>query len=715
MNNQKNNRREFLKMTAISGIGVSMSGHVSPLLSAQMGSSKISTGILSPNNKQSGIFIPRRAASWWCTLEDILWPEKKITDKIKRRAHNFAQAGIDTAINFGFHIRFDYSDYFHQLHGYYRDVCEELHRYNIRFMDHYSCNHTIRPRNEAEFKRVHQRQRHEILLFHDRAAARHAQYEGVLYDDICELDIVDGSRGYTDIYQMEVFCPNNPRFLEMHRKYLSRLLNEVPLDGMEVDDMCDYAGLRTCGCSHCRARLKKEYGREIPPITDKAFWGNTSEKSSFRWGNYESPAFKDWLRMKSASFVDHLKMIKGVIGDRPLMTCVSSSGPIILNGLSLNVERMAPQLNFFMLENVGINIRCVDWVRMDAEALNQKDIALKRGHTAALALSYTIYEKGGYLGWSLARFWGVANWASTLNGRLVEDPPDAMEIEDIVGPCNNWETRYSDLKYQESRDFTEVRLVSSLDCRENGWRNDKGREQWDSVKAWSAYLVQNDTGYRIVRSEELADEKALCSERTPLVLDNLGCVSDAQWEAIKKYLALGGPAWIALPFGVRDEKGIKRKVPLSKLLAKMKHKKLTILPSATTADPLKWLIGKKKFQPALRQVSGDKKWTARIKYYNDKPVIHFLNTALKAVAHPRIKDMSGTPVLKDIQSDSRDNLLVYELDSRLVTLPELAVMSPEWEGRQKKADLRKTGDNITRISVNLDGVKIYAVAQPVEL
>lgn len=26
-------------------------------------------------NKECGYFVPRRAASWWCTLEDILWPE----------------------------------------------------------------------------------------------------------------------------------------------------------------------------------------------------------------------------------------------------------------------------------------------------------------------------------------------------------------------------------------------------------------------------------------------------------------------------------------------------------------------------------------------------------------------------------------------------------------------------------------------------------------
>lgn len=697
-------------MTALTGIGIGISPHINDLLPGNV-CSRTDANRDPFSAADSGTFNPRRAASWWCTLEDLLWPEKKVVDKIKQRAEAFANAGIDTAINFGFHIRFDYANYFHQLHGYYRNVCEELHKYHIRFMDHYSCNHTIRPRNKSEFKKVHRTQRHEILLFPDEAASRHAQYEGVLYDDICEVDLIDGSRGYTDRYQMEVFCPNNPRFLDMHQKYLIRLLNEVPLDGMEIDDMCDYAGLRTCGCPYCRERLRKDYGREIPPFTDKTFWGDTSDKNSFRWGNYDNPALKDWLRMKAESYVRHLEMIKSIIGNKPLMTCVSSSGPIMLNGLSLNVERMAPQLDFFMLENVGINTRSVSWTRMDAEALNQKDIARRRGDAPALALSYTIYDKGGYLGWSLARFWGVANWSSTLNGRLVEDPPDAMEIADIIGPYNNWEIKNSNLNCHEGSDFTEVRLVSSLDCRENGWRNKKGQEQWDNVKAWSSWLVNNNIGYRFVRSEELADGDLLSKERNPLILDNLGCLSNRQWQAIKSYLAHGGIAWMALPFGVYDEKGIKRKVPLSEELEKRRYKGLIVLPSALAGDPLKILLKKSAFRPALRQLSGDRRWAVRPRFYDNKLVFHFLNRALTAIPHPTIKDMSGTPILRDIRSDSNDNRLIYEVNTSQLPLSELSLMSPEWGNETRGIEVDKINDHLCRMHVNLEGVKIYAVAQ----
>src|SRR5690606_13131082 len=59
-------------------------------------------------------FVPRRVASWWVTIEDLQWSQKHIRDKIKRRAEAFAAAKIDMVVNYGFHIRFDFSNYFGQ-------------------------------------------------------------------------------------------------------------------------------------------------------------------------------------------------------------------------------------------------------------------------------------------------------------------------------------------------------------------------------------------------------------------------------------------------------------------------------------------------------------------------------------------------------------------------------------------------------------------------
>jgi hypothetical protein len=701
-------RRNFVKKSATCAVGLGVVSHI-PANGQTLITQEIK-GSLTDSRMNQLPFIPARAASWWCEFEDLLWPQKKIVDRIKHRAEAFAKAKIDTAINFGFHIRFDFSNYFGQLHGYYANVCDELHRYDIKFMDHYSCNHVERPRGEEEFRKLHKGQRHHILLFHDAIAAEYAQYEGHFFKDICEVDLRDGSRGYARQYQMEVFCHNNPGFLDMHKKYLQRLMKEVPFDGIEVDDMCDYAGLTTCGCRFCRDRFKREYGQEIPAFGEANFWGDTT-KSMLQWGNYENPLFRDWIRMKIDSVADHVKMVKSIIGDKPLMSCCSGTGPVALNAISLNLETMAPYLDFFMLENVGLNIKCTDWVRMDAEALQQKDIAQKRGNAPAMALSYTVYEKGGYLGWSLSRFWGVANWSSTLTQRLEEDPADAMETADIINPYNNWELKNSNLNYRDGHDLVEVRLVNSSYCRDSGWRGADNLEQWDKVKAWSANLVKNNIGYRFVRSQEFSDEAALCSENTPLVLDSLGCVSESQFKALKSYLSKGGAGWLALPFGTHDEKGFKRETPLSAELLKHNYKNLVVVDTATKGDPLHMLISKGTFQPVIKQLSGDTRWAVRIRIHHDKPVIHFMNTAMIAIPHPVLKDVPGIPVLNDIGSKIEDNNLTYEINTTRFKLTQLSAMSPELGEKVTAVGIRKVKERISTINVNLTGVKVYAIAQ----
>lgn len=703
---------------------------MSPELNFIKKSSAIAPGIGAENNFSSPVkafagsekaekksFIPIRAASWWVDVEDLLWSEKMIIDKIKRRAAGFAEAKIDTAINFGFHIRFDFSNYFGQLHGYYRNVCEELHKYDIKFMDHYSCNHVERPRGDEEFRRLHKLHRHHTLLFHDALAAEYAQYEGHYFKDLYQVNLQDGSRGYAKRFMMEAFCHNNPDFLDMHKKYLQRLMKEVPMDGIQVDDMLDYAGPLTCGCPHCRKRFKKHYGHDIPGLDDKEFWGDITGKNEFTWGNYENPVFRDWLRMKADSVADHLKMVKNTIGDKPLMTCCSSSGPISLNAVSLNLERMSPYLDFFMLENCGINVKSVNWVRMDAEALHQKDMAEKRGDAPAIACSYTVYDKGGYLGWCVSRFWGVGNWSSTLIRRLVEDPVDAVEMENIIGPYNNWEIKNSNLNHCDGNDLVEVRLVNSRYCRENGWRDEAGVEQWDKAAAWSVQLVKINVGYRFVRCEELSDAGALCKEDTPLILDGIGCVSDKQFDAVKTYLSKGGKVWVAKPFGTHDEKGFKRTVPLYEVLLKSKYKNLIIIDSASVSKPLDKLIAEEgKFDPVLKQVAGDKRWAVRIRFYNGKPVIHFMNTALVAIPHPTLKDnplakgSAGTPVLMDMETKIVDNKLAYRIRNLNVPLSQLSVVSPELGEKIINAEI-KNGEKYTTIVLDLTGVKVYAVAQ----
>jgi hypothetical protein len=700
------NRREFIRKVAISGVGLSLASKITDA-SASLPAINDPVIIIPASNAAPDVpWVPRRAASWWGSIEDLLYPAKGVTDKIKRRAEGFAKANIDTAVNFGFHIRFDFSNYFGQLHGYYANVCEELHKHGIKFMDHYSCNHTARPRGAEELKRLQAMQRHCVLLFNDDASARQAQYEGYKFDDLCQVDIRTGARGYTPIYQLETFCHNNPKFLDMHAKYLQRLLKDAPIDGFQVDDMCNYAGLNVCNCKYCQDRFKKDYGHVVPPHTDKTFWGNIT--GEFAGGNYENPAFRDWLSMRSNIITEHVKMVKGILGNKPLMTCVSSSGPRRLNALTLNLEHMASTLDFFMLENVGFNVKSVNWVRMDAEALHQKDIAQKRGNAPAMALSYTIYEKGAYLGWALSRFWGVGNWCSTLYGRLESDPADKMDDYEVVDQWNNWEIKHSDLDFREGKDLVEVRVVNSNYCKDNGWHDADGKEQWDKVRVWSERLVKSNVGYRIVRSTELSDAAELNKEHTPLILDSIGCVSDKQFNAIRNYLAKGGIAWLALPFGTHDDKGFKRTAPLSDKLLANHYKNLLVIETATKADTLSKLIVEKRFKPIVKQVAGGSGWVTRVRHYGDKPVIHLMNTAITAIPHPLLKDGQGNAVLNDMTSKVTDNNLRFEIDTKRLSLNGLTVQTPELGEEKRQATVQqKNGSSI--LGVDLSNINVYAV------
>lgn len=707
---KKNERRDFIRKVSLTGLGLGLANITT--VQASPTEKEISPAII-PVYTQSGPslhFIPRRTASWWVTLNEVQWSQKSIKDEIKRRAAAFAEAKIDTAIIFGWHIRFDYANYFGHLHGYMADVANELHKYGIKLMDHYSCNHTERPRDKTEFAKLHKGQRHHALLFHDEVALNHAQYAGHFFHDICEIDLRDGTRGYARQYQMETFCHNNPGFLDMHAKYLQRLLQEVPLDGMQVDDMCDYAGLTTCGCKHCRARFKKDYGHEIPSFSDKNFFGDTT-KPMLQWGNYQNPIFRDWISMKTDGIVDHVKMVKSILGDKPLMSCCSSTGPVTLNAISLDLEKMALHLDFFMLENVGTNIKGVDWVHMDAEAMNQKDIAQWRGDAVAMALSYTIYEIGGYFGWTLSRFWGVANWSSTLNHRLEEDPSDAKEQEDVISTTNKWEVRHSDLDIRDGKDIVELRLVNNKFCKDNGFKDDNGVEHWTKARAWSGHIVHANVGYRFLRYEELADSATLSKDKTPIVIDGAGCISDKQFNAISSYLAKGGTAWLAMPFGTHDEKGFKRTTPLSEKLLKSKYKNLVITSSAVDSEPMMDMIRSGKFKPLVRQIAGDSGWAARIRMHKNKPFIHFMNTEMEGIPHPKLKDIPGNPILNGINSKIKNNNLKYEISAAGPDLSGLKLMSPELGDQKRDIKIEKLKNGNSVISVNLDKINIYAVLQ----
>jgi len=658
------------------------------------------------NRIYSGEVRPVHAASWWSEIGDLLWPDIEVQKRIKAKAKAIYEADIDTCVNFGLHTRFDFSDYFYSYHGYLNQVCEELHKYGIRFIDHYSCNVVERPKDEQELFTLHKNHRHHVLLHKDFQAAENACYEGHRFWDICEVDLRDGSRGYTPGYQGELFCHNNPAFLDMHKKYLKRLVKEVNFDAVEVDDMCIYAYFADCGCEYCRERFRRDYGREIPPLDDKDFWGDTSE-NPFYWGNYDNPAFRDYVRMRTDGIREHIAMIKECVAPKPLLTCCSSTGPLYLNSLALDLEKSEDILDLVMLENCGITCSAVNWIRNDAEAMQQKDIAEKMGHAPAIALSYTVYEDGAYLGWALARFWGAANWSSTLPGRLMEIPDDQKTTEALVGPLNVWEKKHSLIVPLDCKDILNVRIVSNRYNRENGITKN-GKDVWSRITAWTDGFVRNNLSYRFVRYRELADADALKSEITPIVMDCNACVTDKQHTAVKEFLKTGGKLIIAALYGTKDEKGFDR--PTS-LLDELKAGNYPGLVLAGGAEEIPELLEKGILTPAVKIIKGDARRVCRARMIEGRLAVHILNTNLTAVAHERVTTVGDVPVLKNILSDSSDDEFVMEVTGE--NLPELRdckLKSPELGDHHREIRVEKIRGG-WRLSFSVKDIKIYAIAE----
>jgi hypothetical protein len=337
------------------------------------------------------------------------------------------------------------------------------------------------------------------------------------------------------------------------------------------------------------------------------------------------------------------------------------------------------------------------------------------GRAPAIALSYSSYDAGAYMGWSFARFWGVSNWASTLVGRLSYDPGDIKETHELMAPCNNWEDRYSPIDPANGEDIYEVRLVNNLLCRENGHKNEAGREHWAKVAAWSKAFIRTNVGYRFVRYTELADSERLMSEDTPLILDNCGVVSDEQYEAIKKFLENGGKVIMALPFGTKDAKGFPRSKPLSEELIKANYPGLTIIDNDLIDETrVKELIEKNIIVPRIRQVEGEATWAVRIRKHGDKLVMHILNRALEAIPHPDLTAaMSSGNILKDIKAVNKGEKVSYIVDISDLTdkWDNLCFMSPETGSVKREVTVEAIDNNKVKITINPKDIILYGIIQ----
>ncbi|MBO4630972.1 MAG: hypothetical protein J5858_03525, partial [Lentisphaeria bacterium] len=384
-----------------------------------------------------------RAVSWWLKWNDLIWPDDDVRDAIEKRADAAAESGVNCAVIFGAHFRWDFMPLWHNLHDLLAAVRQALHQRGIRLFDHHSSVLTHRCSNMQDVQAMRTFNKHHIPFAPSRNVAASWTFNGEYLNDWRMIDVLTGEPVFLKPYTAEEFCINHPGFRRAYCEYVRMLVEQTGIDGLMSDDSFFYSGWTSCGCQWCRKKFREEYGHDLPSSDDLRFWGN-----------YSCEAFKDWIAMRYASTREFLSEVRNVLGpDFPLMTCCSSSANYAMPKYALNYQEFCGTCNFILLEMTG-NSPELDgsWNQHFSEQAFHMGLARKYGYPCiGLGYGYTGYTADFI--WAFNKFLGSSTWFSTLKGRLgLPDSKTAILPDDpeLVGRAYNWEKDHPKLFDGES-------------------------------------------------------------------------------------------------------------------------------------------------------------------------------------------------------------------------------------------------------------------------
>lgn len=527
-------RRNFIKTTGAALGGTALAANMlSPFVRTASAANAAQTSDNSATNKK----IHYRAVSWWLTWEDLTWPNPELIDKIRRRADRCAESGVNCCVIFGAHFRWDFMPLWGRLHDELRFIADELHQRKILLFDHHSSVLTHRPRNREEALNIWDRNRHHVPFYPSREEAAIRQFNGSLVNDWRMLDVETGEPIYLPTYNAEQYCMNNPAFRAAYAKYLEKLKADTAIDGLMSDDNIFYAGWRACSCEYCRARFKKECGRDLPPTSDATFWGNR-----------RSEAFKDWITMRFKSSGDFLIGVKNVFPSGfPLLTCCSSSESYYLPAYGMSYQDFIENTNHVLLEMVGSTPSLAGtWDdRIPSQLLH---LGIARDHNApCFGLGYGFFPDTAFFVWAVNKFLGSDSWLSTLKGRLGASPAELATLPDdseVVGEGYRWEKAHPQLFTGEVD--TDVALFFSRATRD--YFGQVAADYSGDYSASCLNLMRADISCDVV-TDIPEFGKMRC-----LLLSSVVCLSSKQREALAQFLEDGGTVFATGPTGHYDER-----------------------------------------------------------------------------------------------------------------------------------------------------------------
>ena len=488
----------------------------------------------------------KRIINWWMTWEDLNWPSIDMKDKIKRRAAEAAEANVTTAILFGAHFRWDWLPYFTLLHDHIGAIAEELHQYGIELYDRHSVNLIHRYDTVEEMRHVMLHSGPHIPFSPSREAAASWEYEGKRLNDWRMIDTRTREVLYYPQYASEGFCYRNPAFLEAYASYAKRLISDTGIDGLAAEDPVHYMHYSSCACPYCRAELKRRAGIDLPPASDREFWGN--------WAN---PAWKAWLDLRYESGKEFFEyLMPHLPNDFPVTTCGSNSASFGCNGSASDASRfVVGGSNYVHMEMSGntppykndpvtVNAPISSWM----VGFSHHQAVAREAGLRAFSTGYGFSKPSANVIWALNKLLDADCCFSTLKARLglpehiLKTLPEEPEL--IKGPYT-FEKEHPELFAGEQ--MAQVGVFFSYETRNNSMFGNlqKGynRDYFTALRSLSEAGISAHTILKIPTAPK---------EYPVMILSGVALLTNTEKARLKTYLSKGGVALVCGPTAIEE-------------------------------------------------------------------------------------------------------------------------------------------------------------------
>lgn len=477
---------------------------------------------------------PKRIVSWWVRMPDLSWPSHDGLDAIKRRAEDIAKANATTAMIFGTHFRWDFLPYFTLLHDYLATVAEELHKCGVELYDHHSVNLVHRYDTRDEMRHVMLHSGPHLPLCPSREAAASWTYNGKRLNDWRMMDVKSRDVLYFPQYAAEGFCIRNPDFVAAYTHYLRTLIADTGIDGLSADDPVHFMHLNSCACPHCRAELKRRTGLDLPPATDRTFWGN-----------WENPAWRAWLDLRHDAARDFFSTVSAVLPDGfRLTTCGHDSASPGGNAKAADARAfLAGGCNYINLEmsgnmppykkdpvttNVPIPSRVIN--------ANHHQACAREQGVRCFSTGFGFTKTTAGVVWAVNKLMGADCWFSCLKDRLglpdhvLNTLPDEAEV---IADAFTYEAERPALF--AGKQIGQVGVYFSYETRNHTYFGNLNKGYYKDYSATLQALLENGISpHTVFEFPENAEVYPL------ILLPSAASVTEAEQAALRRYLAAGG-------------------------------------------------------------------------------------------------------------------------------------------------------------------------------